>query len=71
MPEIKQEVKTYEINYICDTCKDGKMIDISKVAIVAPDESFQYEHECDKCKKRAYLNKQYPHPTKSSGPEIK
>jgi len=29
MPEIKHEVKTYEVNYQCDECSKGNMIPIN------------------------------------------
>ncbi|NHZ86604.1 MAG: hypothetical protein GWP19_12115 [Planctomycetia bacterium] len=60
MTEIKHEAKIYEVDYICDTCGKGKMIDSKKHAVVAPDESLQYEHICNKCGEKVYLFKRYP-----------
>lgn len=56
--EKKIEVKTYQIDYICDTCNEGKM---RPTGISFPTNPPQYPHVCDKCgAAQTFRNKIYP-----------
>ncbi len=58
MPEIKREVKTVEINYVCDECGYGMMLQ------VAPrnEETGEVPHECAICGHgQIFKGVTYPH----------
>ena len=58
MGEIKRELKTYEVNYICDFCQQGFM-----VAADATPTSYlltAYAHQCEKCGHKQCLKSRYP-----------
>lgn len=46
MPEVKRKVQAFQAEYICDSCKDGKMVFNGSVLASYP---AQYQHECDNC----------------------
>lgn len=65
--EEKQQVKTYEIRYKCDSCKDGYLIyngQIDKMPGFT-----RYQHSCSnkKCVALKYLDSKYPHFTYEDG----
>lgn len=59
MPEIKHKVRGYEVNYRCDLdiCQ-GEMIATGKER---EDHSDKYQHECNYCNIKKWLNKKYPY----------
>jgi hypothetical protein len=57
MAEIKHEVQTYEVDYICDECKEGRMRFTGVELTVHPP---IYPHLCDKCKLRKDFRCIYP-----------
>jgi hypothetical protein len=59
MPEERSEVKTFEIRYICDRCKTGKMIFTGEQIETYPPYNI---HRCDDCYVRdEFLDVIYPH----------
>jgi DNA-directed RNA polymerase subunit RPC12/RpoP len=46
MPEIESEVKTIQVDYICDECGDGFMIFTGSQGMSNPPYNY---HRCDKC----------------------
>lgn len=46
MSEIKQEVRTFVVNYKCDTCKEGYMFPTGIALMSNP---AQYPHKCNFC----------------------
>lgn len=46
MPEIEIEVKTYEVNYMCDRCAAGNMKATGDVLMSNPP---QFRHRCPTC----------------------
>ena len=56
--EIKQEVKTIQIDYKCDDCINGKLIPNGITRMVFPP---LYEHKCDSCDCIKEFNKCYPY----------
>jgi len=59
MPEIKHEVKTYEVNYQCDECSKGNMIPINHHNDLVWREFI--DHKCDHCGHICNFKKQYPY----------
>ena len=57
--EIKQEVKTYEVDYECDECETGKLRPLGSVL---PTDPPQYPHQCTGCdNKKTFTDKLYPY----------
>ena len=56
--EQEKEVKSYQINYICDKCGKGKMI-ATGMSMHCGNYS-SHEHICDECGVRENLDKKYP-----------
>lgn len=57
MAEIKQEVKTFEVDYICDECGKGKMRNAGFVLDSNPP---QYPHRCKECGAKKTFYHTYP-----------
>ncbi len=58
MPEIKREVKTVEINYVCDECGYGMMRQLAPTN----QETGETLHECAICgHKQTFKSVTYPH----------
>lgn len=55
MVEIKRELRTYRVFYICDKCKKGKQV----FQGLASTEG--YVHICEYCKHKQGLDAQYPY----------
>ncbi len=69
MPEIKHEVKTYEVNYKCDECGQGEMESTRK-----KDVGFEktYGHKFNYCGEQKSFEYRYPnYRYEPFGPEIK
>jgi len=59
MPESKREVKTYNVDYICDECGKGKMKLEGSCLTSFPT---QYPHICDNCgASMTFTKTYYPH----------
>ena len=56
--EQEKEVKSYQINYICDKCGKGKMI-ATGISLHCGSLA-SYEHVCDECGIRERFDKEYP-----------
>ena len=59
MSEIKSEVKTYEIDMVCDKCGQGYMRPVGNIVLTTS--PLQYPHECTECGYMATYNKTYPY----------
>lgn len=57
MPELSKEVRTYEVNYICDVCGKGKMRPTGAMLASNPP---QYPHRCNVCGAKNVFGRQYP-----------
>ena len=58
MPEVENEVKVFEVNYICDKCGIGKMKPTGEAQLSDPP---QYPHKCTHCgHTESYFNNMYP-----------
>ena len=44
--EKKTEVRSFEVTYICDECKEGTMIYIGEITT---NWSLKFQHRCEKC----------------------
>lgn len=55
--EKKEEVKTYKVVYICDSCKKGEMTPTGRIFSL---NTIQYEHICPVCAFRKSFNDKYP-----------
>ncbi len=56
--ELKREVKTYQVDYICDNCGKGQMCATGFSLSSSPP---QHAHVCNKCgTARVFLGKKYP-----------
>lgn len=58
--EIKTEVKTFEVDMICDDCKRGKM---RNNGICYPMNPPLYPHFCTNCNKQESYHFTYPYTT--------
>lgn len=58
MSEIRSEVRTVEIDMICDECGDGRMRPSGTVLTTYPP---KFPHECDKCGHVEVYNVRYPY----------
>ena len=56
--EEKTKINSYQINYWCDDCHDGKMISTGQTLLIHPP---RYMHECEKCGTKKNFKKKYPH----------
>ena len=59
MSEIEYEVKTYEIDMVCDFCKEGVMRPCGNVVLTTS--PLQYPHQCTKCGKVVNYITKYPY----------
>lgn len=50
---VKQEVRTYQYNRLCDSCGSGKMVFVRF-------EQDEYEHTCDECGCDRVFAERYP-----------
>jgi hypothetical protein len=50
--------RTHRIDYICDRCKEGRMMGTNVANLTHP---LQYIHRCDVCGWTAAFTKIYPH----------
>jgi len=57
MPEQEFELETVGVEYVCDTCGDGKMISGNMVLTSIPP---QYPCVCNKCGATANMGRSYP-----------
>ena len=57
MPEVKREVKTYEVTYACDYCDGGVMQYLGTMLMSDPP---KYVHECNVCDNTLKSLVQYP-----------
>jgi len=55
--EEQHEAKVIIVDYICDVCKEGKMIPTGMVLSSYPP---QYPHVCNKCGSTTNLKETYP-----------
>ena len=58
MGEISQEVKTYNIHYLCDKCGKGEMLSTGITLTTMPP---QYPHKCTACDNTDTFFKRYPY----------
>lgn len=57
--EIKREVKTIQVDYMCPNCKTGELESITRdVLSTTPP---KYPHKCNVCKFTYTLDTEYPH----------
>ena len=60
----KTEVKTFKVEYICDKCKKGIMVEICKHdrdPTIKITSNPAYFHKCFECNYQKCLNKHYPY----------
>lgn len=57
MAEVKTQVKTYEVQYVCDVCKDGYM---EPNGIMLTSNPPKYQHSCQNCNHSVSFRVQYP-----------
>lgn len=57
--EVKREVKTTQVDYICPNCETGELISTeeSLLSTIPP----RYPHKCNECKFTYVLDNKYPH----------
>ncbi len=55
--EKKTEVRSFEVTYICDECKEGEMIYIGEFM---SNWNLTYQHRCEKCFHIQYFDLVYP-----------
>jgi len=61
MGEISQEVRTFEVHYICDECGKGEMKASGACLMSNPP---QFPHRCQECgAEKTMFNKAYPFTT--------
>lgn len=58
MAELKQKVKTYMVEYVCDECEVGTMSPEGVALLSMP---AKYPHICDHCRAKKILDKKYPY----------
>lgn len=68
--EEKKEVRTYQVNYKCDACKDGYLIYNDHIDRMPG--FIRYQHSCSnkKCVALKYLDIKYPYFTYEDGTPI-
>ena len=59
MGELKREVKTYEVVYLCDSCHQGQMVFAKDITLTGAYSS-KYLHRCDSCGSEKQLDRRYP-----------
>ena len=59
MAEIKYEVKTYEIDMVCDKCGQGSMRPLGNIVLTT--HPIQYPHQCTNCGNVENYTIQYPY----------
>ena len=59
MAEVKNEVKTYEINMVCDKCRQGYMLPVGNIVFTTY--PIQYPHQCTNCGNIENYTIQYPY----------
>ena len=59
MAEIKYEVKTYEIDMVCDKCSQGVMRPLGNIVLTTY--PIQYPHQCTNCGNIENYIIQYPY----------
>lgn len=57
MAELKQRVKTYLVEYVCDECEVGTMLPEGMALLSMP---VKYPHVCNHCRAKKILDKKYP-----------
>lgn len=57
MAEREREVKTYQVDYLCDECDSGLMQPLGSVLTSSPP---QYPHGCTNCGARKTFHHCYP-----------
>ncbi len=57
MAETKTQVRTVEVQYTCDVCKDGYM---EPNGVVLTSNPPQYHHTCSRCGYTVYFRYTYP-----------
>lgn len=58
MPEVKTEVITYKVSYLCDSCKEGFMESICQCQKSYLDDG--HMHKCSACDVKYGLDEVYP-----------
>ena len=61
MAEEKHEVKTFEVDMICEKCNIGHMRPVGNIVLTTY--PIQYPHECDNCGHTEIYTKKYPYTT--------
>lgn len=59
MSEERREVKTFEVDMICDKCGKGFMRPAGNIVLATY--PIQYPHECTNCGNRENYTKKYPY----------
>ena len=59
MAEIKSEVKTFEVDMVCDKCGKGLMRPIGNIVFTSY--PIQYPHQCTNCGNTDTYTIQYPY----------
>ncbi|MFD2574267.1 hypothetical protein ACFSUS_26775 [Spirosoma soli] len=57
MPEVKKEVRTYKVRYVCDRCGIG---DMEATGVVPKGYPGTYPHSCNHCGAFQTFDRQYP-----------
>lgn len=57
MPEIKVEIKSYRVSYLCEKCTYGDLVFTGLVQLTDPP---FYEHLCNHCGNHEAFLKKYP-----------
>jgi hypothetical protein len=59
MPETKNEVRVYQVGYVCDQCEKGTMLPKGE-AIAMPDGINLHKHVCGHCGAAGTFEHTYP-----------
>lgn len=59
MAEEMHEVKTFEVDMICEKCNKGHMRPVGNIVLTTY--PLQYPHECDNCGHVENYTKKYPY----------
>lgn len=57
MPEIKKEIKSYSVDYVCDQCEIGNLLPTGLCLTSMPP---KFPHICNYCNAYYELSKRYP-----------
>lgn len=68
MPEKETEVKTYSVDYVCDSCGKGRMIPTGVCYDMYPP---LYPHYCSDCDKKGDFGYRYPRTVLKKIPNLK